>query len=173
MTKMHQKYRLFIHTAITILIMAFIFYQSSLPAVLSSEMSGHLERIVAWILGKPSESVTFAVRKAAHVTEFAALGISLYCTVRDFLGLKYGTLDSSVPKNCRTSQSVLSERMRNIILPWVIGTVYAVSDEVHQLFVEGRSCEVRDMLLDSAGVAAGVLLMNWLNRYRSRKSLRN
>ena len=63
---MYHKYRLLIHAAITALIMAFIFYQSSLPAILSSEMSGHLERIVAWILGKPSESVTFAVRKAAH-----------------------------------------------------------------------------------------------------------
>ena len=173
MIKMYRKYRLLIHTAITILIMTFIFYQSSLPAILSSEMSGHLERIVAWILGKPSESVTFAVRKAAHVTEFTALGISLYYTVCDFLEWKYGKLNPSAPKNYRTSQSVISERMRRIILPWVIGTVYAVSDEVHQLFVEGRSCEVRDMLLDSAGVAAGVLLMNWLNRYRSRKSLRN
>ena len=68
---------------------------------------------------------------------------------------------------------IQTEKLHRIVLPWVIGTIYAVSDEVHQLFVEGRSCEVRDMLLDSAGVAAGVLLMNWLNRYRSRKSLRN
>ena len=63
---MYHKYRLLIHAAITALIMAFIFYQSSLPAILSSEMSGHLERIVAWILGKPSESVTFAVRSRAR-----------------------------------------------------------------------------------------------------------
>ena len=109
MIKMYRKYRLLIHTAITILIMTFIFYQSSLPAILSSEMSGHLERIVAWILGKPSESVTFAVRKAAHVTEFTALGISLYYTVRDFLEWKYGKLNPSAPKNYRTSQSVISE----------------------------------------------------------------
>ena len=167
---MYQKYKLQIHSGITILIMAFIFYQSALPAVLSSEMSGHLERIVAWILGKPSESVTFAVRKAAHVTEFAALGISLFCTVRDFLEWKYGAASASVPPNCPTSQSVSSERMRRIVLPWVIGTIYAVSDEVHQLFVEGRSCEVRDMLLDSAGVAAGVLLMNWLKSRDMNKS---
>ena len=36
--------------------------------------------------------------------------------------------------------------------------------------MEGRSCEVRDMLLDSAGVAAGVLLMNWLKSHRRNKS---
>ena len=170
---MYHKYRLLIHAAITALIMAFIFYQSSLPAILSSEMSGHLEWIVAWILGKPSESVTFAVRKAAHVTEFTALGISLFYTVRDFLEWKHGAASASVLQNCPTSQSVSSERMRRIFLPWVIGTVYAVSDEVHQLFVEGRSCELRDMLIDSAGVVAGVLLMNWLDKHCRCKSLRN
>ena len=95
---MYHKYRLLIHAAITALIMAFIFYQSSLPAILSSEMSGHLERIVAWILGKPSESVTFAVRKAAHVTEFTALGISLFYTVRDFLEWRSGTTNNAVPQ---------------------------------------------------------------------------
>ena len=167
---MYHKYRLLIHAAITALIMAFIFYQSSLPAILSSEMSGHLERIVAWILGKPSESVTFAVRKAAHVTEFTALGISLFYTVRDFLEWRSGTTNNAVPQNRQTTQMIQTEKLRRIVLPWVISTIYAVSDEVHQLYVEGRSCEVRDMLLDSAGVAAGVLLMNWLKSHRRNKS---
>ena len=165
---MYHKYRLLIHAAITALIMVFIFYQSSLPAILSSEMSGHLERIVAWILGKPSESVTFAVRKAAHVTEFTALGISLFYTVRDFLEWRSGTTYNAVPQDRQTTQMIQTEKLHRIVLPWVIGTIYAVSDEVHQLFVEGRSCEVRDMLLDSAGVAAGVLLMNWLKKFRKR-----
>ena len=65
---------------------------------------------------------------------------------------------------------IQTEKLHRIVLPWVIGTIYAVSDEVHQLFVEGRSCEVRDMLLDSAGVAAGVLLMNWLKSRDMNKS---
>lgn len=168
---MYHKYRLLIHAAITILIMAFIFYQSSLPAILSSEMSGPLERIVAWILGKPSESVTFAVRKAAHVTEFTALGISLFCTVRDFLEWRSGTTNTAMPNNRLTTHSIPTERMHMIIFPWVLGMVYAVSDEIHQLFVEGRSCEVRDMLIDSAGVAVGVLISNWLETHRSNKQI--
>ena len=108
------------------------------------------------------------MRKAAHVTEFAALGMSLFYTVRDYLEWKCGRINVSVPQNRLTSQSAASDRMHRIVLPWVIGTLYAVSDEIHQLFVEGRSCEVRDMLLDSVGVAAGVLLANWLDRYRRR-----
>ena len=139
--------------------MAFIFYQSALPAVLSSEMSGHLERIVAWILGKPSESVTFAVRKAAHVTEFAALGMSLFYTVRDYLEWKCGRINVSVPQNRLTSQSAASDRMHRIVLPWVIGTLYAVSDEIHQLFVPGRSCELRDVFIDSLGVLTALIIL--------------
>ena len=41
---------------------------------------------------------------------------------------------------------------------WVVGTLYAASDEIHQLFVPGRSGQLRDVLLDSDGVAAGILL---------------
>ena len=41
---------------------------------------------------------------------------------------------------------------------WVVGTLYAASDEIHQLFVPGRSGQLRDVFLDSAGVAAGILL---------------
>jgi VanZ family protein len=155
---MYHKYRLLIHAAITALIMAFIYYQSSLPATLSSEMSGHLERIVAWILGKPSESVTFAVRKAAHVTEFTALGISLFYTVRDFLEWRSGTTNNAVPQNRQTTQMIQTEKLRRIVLPWVIGTIYAVSDEVHQLFVDGRAGRVLDVLIDFAGSSLGIII---------------
>ena len=47
---------------------------------------------------------------------------------------------------------------------WVVGTLYAASDEIHQLFVPGRSGQLRDVLLDSAGVAAGILLA-WMITY--------
>lgn len=148
---MYKRYKLQIHIVITLLIMAFIFFQSSLPAVLSSEVSGVLEEIVAAILGKESQEVTFAVRKAAHLTEFTALGISLFLTVRDLMERKSLT-DRSAERD---------PFIWRALVPWGIGAVYAVSDEIHQYFVPGRSCEIRDMVLDSIGVAAGVLIM-WL-----------
>ena len=40
---------------------------------------------------------------------------------------------------------------------WEAGTVYAVSDELHQLFVPGRACMPADVMLDSAGVLTGTL----------------
>ena len=36
--------------------------------------------------------------------------------------------------------------------------VVAVCNEIHQSFVDGRSCEVQDMLVDAGGAATGILL---------------
>ena len=36
-----------------------------------------------------------------------------------------------------------------------LGVAYAVSDEVHQLFVPGRSAEVADLIADALGVTIG------------------
>ena len=40
---------------------------------------------------------------------------------------------------------------------WLICTLYAITDECHQLFVNARYGTVRDVLVDSAGAATGVL----------------
>ena len=51
------------------------------------------------------------------------------------------------------------------LIAWAVGAAYAVTDEFHQLFVAGRSCEVRDMCIDAAGVLCGVMVV-WLWRKR-------
>ena len=43
----------------------------------------------------------------------------------------------------------------------VTGSIYAMTDELHQHFVPGRSGEIKDVLLDSSGVITGVFLV-WL-----------
>lgn len=50
-----------------------------------------------------------------------------------------------------------------------ITVLYAVSDEYHQTFVEGRHGAPRDVLIDSAGVLAAWLLSRWLARRRERR----
>ena len=39
------------------------------------------------------------------------------------------------------------------------GALYAVSDEIHQIFVPGRSCQAFDVLIDSSGVLTGTIIM--------------
>lgn len=51
----------------------------------------------------------------------------------------------------------------------MICILYAISDEVHQLFVPGRGGQVRDVIIDSAGAIAGILGYNGLSRIRSKK----
>jgi len=53
---------------------------------------------------------------------------------------------------------VMREHGKKAILAWLIGSAYAVTDEIHQYFASERSCEIRDMCIDSCGVLVGVLI---------------
>ena len=60
--------------------------------------------------------------------------------------------------NVRDSREKMSIS-RGIVIPWVITTAYAGTDELHQLFVPGRSGQVSDVLLDSAGALIGLAVL--------------
>ena len=65
-----------------------------------------------------------------------------------------------------------SYRARWHWLSWAGCTLYAATDEIHQLFVAGRTGKWQDVLLDSSGALAGLLLamfMLWLIRRRRAK----
>ncbi|MBQ8687310.1 MAG: VanZ family protein [Ruminococcus sp.] len=49
--------------------------------------------------------------------------------------------------------------------------LYAVSDELHQLTSDGRNGQLRDVLIDSAGAAAGILLICLVLHYFLCKKL--
>lgn len=134
-------------TILTALIMVFIFVQSALPSDLSSAESGV---IVAWIIKTfqniiriDRETLVVIVRKGAHFSEYAVLGCSLVAAVGEWK---------------RDEGNIIThDGLSNLLPAWVIGTLYAVTDEFHQRFVSGRSCELRDMMIDSCGVICGAL----------------
>lgn len=148
----NRKKRLF-PLVITILIMAFIFLQSALPADLSKEESNLIVQALIEFLHVDPKILSFAVRKCAHFTEYLLLGLSLFATVREYDPVR-------LERN--------EQWQRTALLSWGIGALYALTDEVHQAFVPGRSCEIRDMLIDSCGVAAGVLIMAALRSRRTK-----
>ena len=41
----------------------------------------------------------------------------------------------------------------------ITGSIYAMTDELHQHFVSGRSGEIKDVLLDTSGVIIGVVIV--------------
>ena len=140
-----------LYTLITILIMVFIFIQSALPADLSSRESGLISGFLARLLSQDPESMSFLIRKCAHFTEYMILGISLFFTMGEHLA-SAGVSSRAVPFSA-----------------WGIGAFYALTDEIHQIFSSGRSCEFRDMCIDCAGVLTGILLIS-LFRKMSRRT---
>jgi len=39
----------------------------------------------------------------------------------------------------------------------ICASIYAISDEVHQIFIDGRSCELRDWAIDTVGAILGAI----------------
>ena len=61
-----------------------------------------------------------------------------------------------------TSSAVSKRRLpmwKNLGISMLICVLFAVSDEIHQMFVPGRTAEVKDLLLDSAGASLGLIFM--------------
>ena len=80
------------------------------------------------------------IRKTAHFTEFLLLSA---CTL---------LLSRSYRLKLKTSA----------LIAGVYGLIYAITDEVHQLFVPGRSCEVLDVCIDFAGVLTGIAITSFV-----------
>ena len=134
------------HLLPVLLVMAVIFIHSAMPADLSRQESSILVELLRKWLHLESEHLTFFVRKSAHFLEYTVLGITLW---------NYARSRRHHPAACM---------WKHLLYAWTAGVLYAVSDEVHQHFVPGRSCEIRDILIDAAGVAAGILCMKVIQR---------
>ncbi|MFR5874965.1 MAG: VanZ family protein [Eubacterium sp.] len=136
--------------ALTIICMALIFYFSSRTAEESSNQSGAVLEFLINILG--DNSVTdFIVRKSAHCLEYTGLCLLFNCAF------------------------YFTRNKKSIILSIICTSAYAVTDEIHQLFVDGRSCEVRDWAIDTGGAVLGaigfLILFSIINAIiKSRKS---
>ena len=128
-------------------VMAVIFIHSAMPGlVTSSESNVIVNPIVDLTHSYDTFHITVVVRKSAHFIEFLVLGLCLMAVIGK----------SGKPK------------WKHVLIAWLIGTVYAVSDEIHQYFVPGRSAMVRDVCIDAAGVAVGVLILFIIMWKRSR-----
>ena len=143
-------------------LMIMIFCFSAQQAEESDETSGFFVSLILKILVPDFDSLdsearselehklSFAVRKTAHITEYAALGFALLLHV---LTLQHN-------KKIRFPR----------FSAFLVGSLYALSDEVHQIFIPGRSGEGKDVLLDSIGVLLGVLILSWFQSLRAKKN---
>lgn len=135
-----------------ILIMVLIFILSSENSEESSRTSGRVVDFVISIINKDYDNmeenerieyrdkVSFYVRKIAHFSIFASLSF--------FTLLALFTLIKTYPY------------IRLFIMSLSLSSLYAISDEVHQLFSSGRACEVRDLLIDMSGALFGICVLS-------------
>ena len=53
---------------------------------------------------------------------------------------------------------------RPVPVIFLLGVIYAVSDEIHQSFVPGRDCSAGDLLADIVGLSVGLSVYLWYRR---------
>ena len=146
-----------------------IFYYSNQVANISDNSSGRVVAFLVKIIPSLknmniierericSEVLQPIVRKLAHFTLYTILGFFIMNFVYTFNGTKY----------------------QKGLTTWTFGTFYAVTDEIHQLFIEGRSCELRDVCIDSLGVITGVfiallvlcIIIKFFNKDKKQKNI--
>lgn len=113
---------------------------------LSSGISDKLYETIEWTPGgktKVHNDTWFRwkyevfVRKSAHMMLYAVLSMLLTLAV----------------------ERHTEKKLFRFIIPFGIGVLYAVSDEIHQHYVPGRSGNFTDVLWDLAGIIIGCLVL--------------
>lgn len=139
-----------INWILLILWMIIIFAMSNQPAVVSDKQSGlvitTLTNLGIDMNGIFGELANFIVRKTAHFLEYMILGI----LILNVLEIHY------------TRQKI---RLLGILLVFL----YASSDEIHQLFVQGREGAFRDVVIDTLGGTFGIFVISKLKVLRLKK----
>ncbi len=139
--------RLLFSYALLLSWMAMIFILSSEGHSVSSGRSDAIVHTLQSIgITGQTDLLTFMTRKAAHTVAYFILGVLALNVVRQYQLPRKFTLLISVG----------------------VVVLYAASDELHQLYVPGRSGEIRDVLIDSVAGLLGVLLAYCIySRYQS------
>lgn len=133
-----------IRLILSIVWMIFIFCMSAAPADESQTMSLSVGKLIGrlsasdwdtWSAARQEAyalSIDHFVRKGAHAAEYAVLGILL--------------------------SRLFADRRRWPAYATAGAFLYACTDEFHQLFVPGRAGRFTDVLIDTCGALAGVLI---------------
>lgn len=126
-------------TIIYIAFVVFIFSNSLQNADDSSERSGRILGILQQMIPGITEHF---IRKAAHFTEFAILGVIGACCMRSWMQILMGK-----PALWLSAVAAAFD-----------GLLVALTDETIQLFIEGRSGQITDVWIDFFGCCAGIVV---------------
>ncbi len=91
------------------------------------------------------KAVQTVVRKSGHLSEYAVLALLVW-------------------RGRRISNRTTGWIWREFWIAIVCAAVYACTDEFHQLFVSSRQASIFDVMIDTCGATAGLLLLRWVGR---------
>ncbi|MGM9644778.1 MAG: VanZ family protein [Eubacteriales bacterium] len=134
-----------IYGTVFVLIICFIWGNS----MISTEVSGAISHFIADILGGEGGSTAeghFLLRKAAHFSEYTALGVTTL--------LFYGTLTA--------------DRMKKYLSAALTGISVPLIDETIQIF-SGRGSAISDIWIDISGFVFGSALISLILYILSRR----
>jgi len=135
-----------------ILWLAFIFFAST-GAFAGENTSRIIRPLLLWLFPEISEEkialAHFLTRKLAHFLEYALLGL---LAARAFSSSSQATL-----------------RRHWFLISLLLVILYALSDEYHQSFVQGRGASIYDSLIDMSGGLTALLLYTFWRRRAERR----
>jgi len=133
------RHKKFIAWLLVFIWMSFIFYLSHQSGFESSRLSsGFMDKILTvftWLFHSHINvnNFHFIIRKGAHFFAYFILGMLV--------------VHALFKEN---------NKKKEIIAALFICIMYAITDEIHQSFIPGRSGEIRDVLIDSCGAVIGI-----------------
>lgn len=137
---MKKYYKIIIYSILVILTMSYIFSNSFQSSEVSNGRSGTIVEFISSIINNkiPKETLNIIIRKLAHGTEFAILGIFLGLLTRE-----------------------ISKKLGHVMIsfPLLVSLCTAVADEFIQSF-NNRSESINDILIDFGGAIYGLLFIS-------------
>lgn len=118
-------------------------------------------------------TLIFLVRKTAHFTEYAILGSLFFLNLRNWqksnnslVKISKHQITKTVAKKNFSTQLTKSVAKKTpsapikhpLTMSILFSFLYACTDELHQIFVPGRSAQFRDILIDTLGASFGATI---------------
>ena len=128
----------------------FVIFSASSDGASYQHSSRFFEPMLRWLFPQMSqahvETIHLVFRKCCHLTEFAILALLFWRAIHQSQINKYG------PRGWIWAEAGLA--LASVQL-------YAASDEIHQIFIPGRTGQISDVFVDVSGGALGLALL-WL-----------
>lgn len=154
----------YVKCIIAIICCIIIFSFSAVPATGSTKQSKGLTYTIIKVLNgnkltekelaKLTKRVNPVIRKIAHFSIYMILAIFTYMFIEE-LNIK--------------SKSEKERLRKNIIYTCIFCIIYAIFDEIHQIYVPGRTGKVIDVIIDTLGACTGITIILIRNKFNYKK----